>query len=150
MSNSPSEETRRKISAGLKRAYKKGLFPDPVKATNFARKFVDKEKLREHCKKISKNNIGRPMPPGPSAKGIDHHKAKYWIVHNVALGATLRGLNMSEIVADNPLYFDEYDLKNDKGSYSCRAANRLRSLFSVRKNGKPVARSWKGWTTGYL
>ena len=135
-----------KISASLKVAHAEGRahvpsYEDSMKAL----KARDMDKVRDAAKRVAKMNIGKPMPLGRGGKCADHHKARYWIIKNTALGVTLSGWNLNELIRNNAKYFDEHDL-NWNGGHKCRASKGLRGLFEIRKStGRPNALSWKGW-----
>jgi len=135
-----------KISQKLKQAHAEGrmhVITHEAAMKGLAAR--DMNKVIEALKRSAKARIGVPMPPGPSAKGVDHHKARYWIIQNVALGVTLEGLNLNELVRENSMLFNETDL-NWNGGYVCRATKGIRNLFGIRKStGRPSALSWKGW-----
>jgi len=134
-----------KISAKLKIAHSEGRMHVPSHEDSMKGLAArDMDKVREAARRVAKMNTGVPMPPGPGAKGPEHHKARYWIVKNTGLGVTLEGLNLNDLVRENSQYFEEGDLNWNKSR--CRATKGLRGLFEIRKStGKPNALSWKGW-----
>jgi hypothetical protein len=135
-----------KISAALKIAHAEGrgyvIKPEHAK---LGHAHVDKEKLAAMLRLRAKARIGTLNPPGLSGRGPAHHKSRYWIIQNVALGVTLEGLNLNHLVRENSQHFNDDDLNWKKGM--CRASQGLRHLFQKpTSTGKPAPHSWKGWT----
>lgn len=134
-----------KISAALKIAHAEGRMH--VITHDAAMKGLacrDMDKVREQIKALAESNRGKSMPPGPSAKGPGHHKSRYWVFTNKALGATLEGWNLSHLVRENAHLFDDDDLAWKKSR--CRATRGIRSLYAMNKTtGRPQALSWRGW-----
>jgi hypothetical protein len=102
-----------------------------------------KELLREQYKK--EKGITE-FEQDVTEAGPDHFNGQYWefIGPN---GVRLEGFNLHELVRTHPHLFDPQDLNWDKNN-GCRAANGLRTLFSLNVAGKPKLKSWKGWTVG--
>jgi hypothetical protein len=135
-----------KISAKLKIAHSEGRLHAPSYETSMKGLAArDISKVSEAARRVAKMNIGTTMPPGPGAKGPEHHKARYWIIKNTGLGVILEGWNLNDLVRKNHQYFEDGDL-NWNGTPRCRATKGLRRLFEIRKStGRPNALSWKGW-----
>lgn len=102
------------------------------------------DNVREACRKTGKAKLGIKNPPGPSEAGPNNKFAKYWVIKSPA-GVILRGKNLCYLVRENSAMFSKDDLKTSGGTVPV-AAKRLGALFLVKPDGKPVARSWKGWT----
>jgi hypothetical protein len=102
------------------------------------------EKQIQKNREIAKAKIGGRNPPGPSARGVGHWKAKFWMLWTPDRNF-LSGVNLNEIVRTNAHLFDEKDLRQ-RGSV-IYAAKRLAGLFVMQKRrGKLcVFQSWKGW-----
>lgn len=75
-------------------------------------------------------------------KHENHKNAKWWKFYNKALGKTLEGKNLNQLVRDNAELFDQADLNWD--TCGCNAVRCLRLL----KNSKKPIYSWKGWMIG--
>ena len=86
------------------------------------------------------------MPPGPSAKGPDHWKAKYWIIKTPD-NEIIHGWNLNELVRTHAELFDPADIVWRRSS--CKAVKGLLRLFEMKKDGSgPRTLSWKGWMIG--
>lgn len=144
-----------KASATHKKAYAEGRRQRPTWTTERAkelRAMVDYTKMVEINRRIGLDKIGSLCPPGPSARGPGHWKAKYFILETPS-GEILHGWNLAELIRSNTHLFTEADLmpcdkeKALEGRYvACRAYKRLHQLFEIRKStGEPYAYSWKGW-----
>jgi hypothetical protein len=105
------------------------------------------EKKIETNRRIAKGKVGVPNPPGPSARGVDNWKAKFWVL--VAPDKSIiAGVNLNEIVRRHAHMFKPEDLATNKNGSRIRAAHGLRSLFYLRrhKDGRTtLVNSWKGW-----
>jgi hypothetical protein len=142
-------ETYVKASATHKKAFAEGRRV-PVGMTSEQarerRSKYDRGKMMKVNRRVGDKKIGVPNPPGPSAKGPDHWKARYWILRSPDR-RIIQGWNLSEIIRKNSHLFDEDDVRwYGKSQTKCRASKGLRSLFEMKKDGSgPKANSWKGW-----
>lgn len=85
---------------------------------------------------------GRPQRMDtPCGKHADHKNAKFWKFENKAMGKTIEGKNLNQLIRDNAELFDPDDLKWD--TCGCNASRCLRTLKSPGK--KRTVNSWKGW-----
>jgi hypothetical protein len=103
----------------------------------------DREKMLEINRRIGKQKIGKENPPGPSAKGPDHWKSRYWKIKGPN-GVILEGWNLNEIIRQNADLFASGDVIWRKSK--CRAAKGIRDLFQPGKDGVTKVHEWKGWT----
>jgi hypothetical protein len=93
---------------------------------------------------LGKAKRGKRNPPGPSARGVNNWKAKFWMLwtpdRNLICGPSL-----SEIVRQNAHLFDPKYLKM-VGSVPY-AAKRLSDLFRLhrRRGRRLVWDNWHGW-----
>lgn len=144
-----------KASATNKKAFAEGRRKRPTWTTERARELramVDYDEMVAINRRIGQEKIGSLNPPGPSARGPGHFKAKYFILETPN-GDILHGWNLAELIRSNAHLFTEADLMPDdkdkalEGRYvACRAYKRLHQLFEIRKStGEPYAYSWKGW-----
>ena len=145
-------ETYVKSSATHKKAFADGTRKRPTLTSERAKEIqsmVDKEKLAEINRRIGLDNIGVPMPPGPSARGPGHWKAKYFIL-KAPTGEIIHGWNLAELIRTHRYLIDEEYLEEYTKDGRCKttiAYKRLHHLFEIRKStGQPYAHSWKGWT----
>lgn len=119
---------------------------DDRKKAAIARESRPEEMKRAERAKAAAKKIGVPNPPGPSAKGPDHWKSKYW-VFKAPNQTIIKGWNLNEIVRQHSDLFHPSDLIW-KGP-DCKASKGLRRLFEMKKDGSmPRTLSWKGWTIG--
>jgi len=167
------EESRRKLSASLKKKWASGTRkPNPegygkkIGATNkrkmaegtMRKREMSSEQgrayfeMRDHDEIIKTNRrlglerMGQEMKSPICKKGEAHHRAKYWCIQNKGLGVTLEGLNLTQLIRDNEHLFDVRDLNWDRIGITCRAKKGLSNLYYIRKStGRPHALSWKGW-----
>lgn len=147
-----------KASATHKKAFAEGRRKRPEWTTERAkelRAMVDYNKMVEINRRIGKEKIGLLNPPGPSARGPGHWKAKYFIFE-APNGEIIHGWNLAEIIRSNAHLFTELELlpqgrknieRSLEGRYvQCRAYKRLHQLLEIRKStGEPYAYSWHGW-----
>lgn len=142
-------ETYVKVSATHKKAFAEGRRVPVGLTSEQARERAakyDREKMLKVNRRIGDMKFGVPNPPGPSAKGPDHWKARYWIFRSPDR-KVIQGWNLNEIVRQNADLFDEEDLQwTGKSNTRCRATRGLRSLFHMKKDGSgPLVNHWKGW-----
>lgn len=91
---------------------------------------------------------GRPQPMDKvTGAHTDNKAAKQWWFINKALGATLKGKNLNQLIRDNISLFSEQDTKF-KGS-QCTAVVCLRNLGRTRSDTGRIREMWKGWVIGY-
>lgn len=106
------------------------------------------EKKLETNRRIAKGKVGVPNPPGPSERGVNNWKAKFWVLVTPDKDI-LAGVNLNEIVRRNPHLFHPNDLKTNRNGSMIKAAQALRGLFYLRKHKDGSLRdapgSWKGW-----
>jgi hypothetical protein len=119
--------------------YKKRSFEESSRIGKLARSHVDPQKMIEANRRIGKLRIGKENPPGPSAKGVGHWKAKKWSVRS-PMGVPYEFINLNEFVRTHNHLFEPSDLVWKKSA--CRASRGLSMLFS--SDGKNC--SWHGWT----
>jgi hypothetical protein len=107
------------------------------------------EKQLATLRRIAKNKVGKPCPPGPSARGVDHWKAKFWVL--VAPDKSIvAGVNMNEIVRRHAHMFEPEDLvPRGKSKSATKASKALACLFYLRRSRRTgeyyVPGTWKGW-----
>ena len=109
----------------------------------------DMENVRAAARRVADKKIGVPNPPGPSAKGPEHWKARYWIL-KAPNQQIIQGRNLNELIRQNVGMFLPDDVKwYGKSKSMCRASKGLRQLFEMKKDGSgPKVYSWKGWMIG--
>ena len=107
------------------------------------------ENVRAAARRVAEQKVGVPNSPGPSAKGPDNWKAKYWIL-KAPTQKIIQGWNLNELIRQNTHLFDPDDVVwYGKSKCQCRASKGLRYLFEMKKDGSgPKAHSWKGWMIG--
>lgn len=142
-------ETYVKASASHKRGYAEGRRVAPGLTSEQAKERVSKrshETMMKVNRRIGDQKMGTPNPPGPSAKGPDHFKSRYWIL-KAPTQQIIEGWNLSELVRQNAHLFEPADVVwHGKGKCTCRARRRLGGLFEMKKDGSgPRLLSWKGW-----
>lgn len=139
-------ETYTKASATHRKAIAEGKRKFRALSSEDAKKMasmVDIEKVIAANRRTAQARIGAENPPGLSAKGPGHFKAKYWILKSPD-NFTVQGKNLNHIIRENPHLFDPKDIVWHKSS--CLAARGLRRLREIKKStGRPAALSWRGW-----
>lgn len=145
-------ETYEKASASHKRGYAEGSRVAPGLTPEQARErraMYDREKMLEVNRRVGDMKFGVPNPPGPSAKGPGHWKARYWIL-KAPNQQIIQGWNLNELIRQNASLFLPDDVKwYGKSNSRCRASKGLRQLFEMKKDGSgPKVLSWKGWMIG--
>lgn len=145
-------ETRKKQSLAMRKAIDEGRYsPRVFTQEDRTKAALTRNSKTEHEKKlvgarISAANTGKEMPPGPSAKGPDHWKAKYWILKTPGQ-EIIHGWNLNELVRTHAELFDPADIVWRRSS--CKAVKGLLRLFEMKKDGSgPRTLSWKGWMIG--
>jgi len=145
-------EAYEKASASQKRGYAEGRRVAPGMTTEQARErraMYDRKKMLEVNRKVGDMKFGVPNPPGPSAKGPDHFKARYWILM-APTKQIIEGWNLNELVRNHAYLFHPDDVVwHGRSKAKCRASKGLRQLFEMKKDGSgPKVLSWKGWMIG--
>lgn len=136
-----SDEHRRAISEGIRRAVDKGWKPNST-SWPLGLAAITPEARKRGAKKAGKSMEGRPQRLDTvCGKHSDHKNAKWWKFENKALGKVLEGKNLNQLVRDNEDLFDQEDMKWDR--CGCKASRCLRTLKSPGK--KRTRNSWKGW-----
>lgn len=143
-----SPEARAKRSASVHKAYVEGRVRLPTAEVlsargRLGRSHVDEQKLIEANRRTARARVGTPNPPGPSAKGIGHWKARWWKIRSER-GIVYEFKNLNQFVREHPGLFDPVDvIWGGKSKTRCRATHGIAALFHQRINGPT---SWKGWT----
>lgn len=132
-----------KSSETMKRLHAEGRFPAVAewawKKGLAARKY---ENIVAACQRTARMKLGKPNPPGPSAKGPDHCKALYWKLRSPQR-QVIEGWNLNELVRVNAHLFDPKDVEWRK--HRCRAARGLSALYETKSDGTFRSHEWKGW-----
>ncbi len=168
-----SEETKRKLSETLKKKWASGtrkanpagygkkiskallatyaagnvvLPPRDPEQCRINRAKRDHNEVIETNRRLGKQRFNQEMKSPLCKRGPNNHRAKYWSFTNKALGKTIAGRNLTQLVRDNPGLFGPNDLNWSRMENRCRATQGLRSLHCMNKRtGKPQASIWKGW-----
>lgn len=133
--------TYEKSSATMKRKFAEGQLFLPKNSPEQCRQFrlmADPEKMAAINRRIGIQRRGALMPPGPSARGEGHWKARYWELLSPDR-QVYRFVNLNEFIRANSHLFDPADLEWKRAR--CRASKGIRQLFQSRR--APL--SWKGW-----
>jgi len=142
-----SEATNKKVSDGLKRAYREGrkIATITSESAKIARAARSQEDIVEANRKNGIARIGTEAKGMFNSKDENNHNAKFWVLKSPGQ-KIISGMNLHKLVRDNAHLFLHQDLVWD-GSNGCNATRCLRNLFKL-KNGKHVLNSWKGWMIG--
>jgi len=148
-----SPEGRAKAAQSLRKGYRDGLHkithmtPELARLTRSRMNQETERRLADHLRELGMKKRGTRNPPGPSACGVENHKAKYWSFKAPG-NIRVEGWNLNEIVRTHSDLFNPADLACKNSSGKCRATQGLRSLFQKpsKANGWQDAPShWKGW-----
>lgn len=147
---SNTAEAKAKLSRSLLLAYAEGRKKPPVMTTEQARERrsrADPEKVAAGCRRMAAAHVGQENPPGPSAKGVNHWRAKYWVLLSPDR-VTLEGWNLSHLIRSRPDLFDPSDTRwRGKSKTQCRAQGGISTLAHERPG---QAMQWKGWRLVYV
>ncbi len=117
------------------------LSADHIKAVAIAIAAMTPEARQRRADNAGRTMAGRPQRLDTvCGKHTNNKSAKWWKFENKALGKTLEGKNLNQLVRDNETLFDPADLQLS-GS-CCNAAICLRSLKYSKSRTRD---SWKGW-----
>lgn len=140
----------KKISRSLLKTYAAGLVTLPPKDPDKCREYRlrrDPNEVAETNRRLGKERYGHEMKAETCKRGVKHWAAKYWSFTNKALGKTIAGVNLTQLVRDNQNLFVHTDLNWSHMQNRCRATHGLRSLHGInQRTGKPYAQTWRGWT----
>lgn len=139
-----SETHKQAIAEGIRAAIGRGWKPC---STNwrFGLAAITPEARQRQAKKASETMSGRPQRMDTvCGKHANNKAAKVWKFYNKAIGKTLEGRNLNQLVRDNAELFEPKDLNWDE--CGCNASRCLRQLKGSKKQ-KPNY-SWKGWMIG--
>lgn len=108
------------------------------------KKYVESNitEITERNRKLGKSLIGKKKKLGPNGAWKFNIHAVHWDLENEN-GLRMDGYNLANLIRENAEFFDPNDLVT-AGS-QCNAYKRLCDLHQIKKDGKPVRLSWKGW-----
>lgn len=139
----------KKISRSLLATYAAGLVTLPPKDPDKCREYRlrrDPAEVAATNRRLGKERYGHEMKSPICKRGANNWAAKYWSFTNKALGKTIAGMNLTQLVRDNRDLFADFDLNWSHMENRCRATHGLRSLHGInQRTGKPFAQIWKGW-----
>ena len=142
-----SEAHKKAISEGHLRAIANGYKPNTNHLIKGWGHITEAQRAAAH-KKTSDILRGRPQPMDKvTGAHTDNKAAKEWWFINKALGATIKGKNLSQLIRDNTDLFAHKDT-HFKGS-GCTATQCLRQLGRPRSDTGRIREMWKGWVIGY-
>lgn len=102
----------------------------------------NRESIMSINKRLGKNRMGTEQPLGANGKWAFNIHAKFWRI-KAPSGLVIEGWNLTQLIRDNQELFSADDLVWKRGM--CRASKGIRQLAERRADGRPKARSWKGW-----
>lgn len=138
-----SDSHKKAIAEGLRKAVERGWRPNKT-SWPVALAAITPEARQRRGVAAGKTMAGRPQRMDTvCGKHTNHKNAKEWKFYNTALGKTLEGRNLNQLVRDNSELFDPADLIWD----TC-GCNAVRCLRGLKNNKKNPSSSWKGWMIG--
>jgi hypothetical protein len=139
-----SEAHKAAIASGIRRAIDRGWKPTGSTWRTGLAAITPECRERARAKSVEIMR-GRPQRLDTvCGKHANNKAAKYWKFYNRALGKTLEGKNLNQLVRDNAELFEPKDLIWD--TCGCNAVRCLRTLKGSKKQTKN--HSWKGWMIG--
>lgn len=137
-----SESHRLAIAAGMRRAIESGYRPNTLH-WRVGLAAITPEAKQRGAEAAALTNKGVPQRMDTAVgKHTNNIHAKWWKFYNKALGKTIEGKNLNQLLRDNVELFSPADLR--WVGPNCNAGQCLRGLQSK----KEPRHSWKGWMLG--